>query len=134
MLVLSRKIGEVITVGSSVKVTVLSYDRGVVRLGIEAPKSIPVHRKEVHDKIVEMNKKAAKTQLQAFKDAISNTSVVFDKSRISKVTKKDLDNSTFIMSDKSSLVIKEEVKQENNLLIKQKINNKVKSNKNKTKK
>lgn len=134
MLVLSRKIGEVITVGSSVKVTVLSYDRGVVRLGIEAPKSIPVHRKEVHDKIVEMNKKAAKTQLQAFKDAINNTSVVFDKNRISKVTKKDLDNSTFIMSDKSNLVVKEEEKQEDGILIKQKINNKVKSNKNKTKK
>ncbi|MFY8161685.1 MAG: carbon storage regulator CsrA [Candidatus Kapaibacteriota bacterium] len=134
MLVLSRKIGEVITVGSSVKVTVLSYDRGVVRLGIEAPKTIPVHRKEVHDKIVEMNKKAAKTQLQAFKDAINNTSVVFDKSRISKVTKKDLDNSTFIMSDKSNLVVKEEVKQEDGKLIKQKNINKVKSSKYKTKK
>ncbi len=134
MLVLSRKIGEVITVGSSVKVTVLSYDRGVVRLGIEAPKTIPVHRKEVHDKIVEMNKKAAKTQLQAFKDAINNTSVVFDKSRISKVTKKDLDNSTFIMSNKSNLVVKEEVKQEDGKLIKQKNINKVKSSKYKTKK
>jgi carbon storage regulator len=134
MLVLSRKIGEVITVGSSVKVTVLSYDRGVVRLGIEAPKTIPVHRKEVHDKIVEMNKKAAKTQLQAFKDAINNTSVVFDKSRISKVTKKDLDNSTFIMSDKSNLVVKEELKQEDGKLIKQKNINKVKSSKYKTKK
>jgi carbon storage regulator len=134
MLVLSRKIGEVITVGSSVKVTVLSYDRGVVRLGIEAPKTIPVHRKEVHDKIVEMNKKAAKTQLQAFKDAINNTSVVFDKSRISKVTKKDLDNSTLIMSDKSNLVVKEEVKQEDGKLIKQKNINKVKSSKYKTKK
>ena len=51
MLVLSRKIGEVITVGNSVKITVLSFDRGVVRLGIEAPKNIPVHRKEVHDKL-----------------------------------------------------------------------------------
>lgn len=80
MLVLSRKIGEVITVGSSVKVTVLSYDRGVVRLGIEAPKSIPVHRKEVHDKIVEMNKKASKTKLQAFKDAILNNTVNFNNS------------------------------------------------------
>lgn len=108
MLVLSRKIGEVITVGSSVKVTVLSYDRGVVRLGIEAPKSIPVHRKEVHDKIVEMNKKAAKTKLQAFKDAISNTSVVFDQSRISKVTKREFDKSTFVMSDKTITDVTEE--------------------------
>jgi len=78
MLVLSRKVGEVITVGSSVKVTVLSYDRGIVRLGIEAPKSIPVHRKEVHDKIVEMNKKASKTKFQAFKDAILSNTVSFN--------------------------------------------------------
>lgn len=75
MLVLSRKIGEQITVGNSVKVTVLSFDRGIVRLGIEAPKSIPVHRKEVHDKIVEMNKKAAKTEIGALKNAISTGGV-----------------------------------------------------------
>lgn len=80
MLVLSRKIGEVITVGSSVKVTVLSFDRGVVRLGIEAPKSIPVHRKEVHDKIIEMNKEAAKTEFKAFKTALSLADVKFRKS------------------------------------------------------
>lgn len=72
MLVLSRKIGEVITVGSSVKITVLSFDRGVVRLGIEAPKTIPVHRKEVYDKIIELNKKAAKTNIMSLKTAISN--------------------------------------------------------------
>ena len=78
MLVLSRKIGEVITVGSSVKVTVLSFDRGVVRLGIEAPKSISVHRKEVHDKIVEMNKQASKTQFLALKNAISGSNVLFE--------------------------------------------------------
>ncbi len=71
MLVLSRKIGEVITIGTSVKVTVLSFDRGVVRLGIEAPKSIPVHRKEVHDKIVEMNRQAARTELAALKMAMN---------------------------------------------------------------
>jgi carbon storage regulator len=73
MLVLSRKIGEVITVGSSVKITVLSFDRGVVRLGIEAPKTIPVHRKEVYDKIIELNKKAAKTDIMTLKTAISKS-------------------------------------------------------------
>lgn len=73
MLVLSRKIGEVITVGQSVKITVLSFDRGVVRLGIEAPKTIPVHRKEVYDKIIELNKKAAKTDIMTLKTAISKS-------------------------------------------------------------
>jgi carbon storage regulator len=81
MLVLSRKIGEVITIGPSVKITVLSYDRGIVRLGIEAPKSIPVHRKEIHDKIIEMNRAAARTQLSALKNAISKSNVNFDKGK-----------------------------------------------------
>ncbi|MDQ1266611.1 MAG: carbon storage regulator [Bacteroidota bacterium] len=77
MLVLSRKIGEVITVGTSVKITVLSFDRGIVRLGIEAPKSIPIHRKEVYDKIIEMNRTAAKTDLSALKTALSISGVKF---------------------------------------------------------
>lgn len=75
MLVLSRKIGEVITVGNSVKITVLSYDRGVVRLGIEAPKSISIHRKEVFDKIISINKKASKTEIGMFKDKIINSDI-----------------------------------------------------------
>ncbi len=79
MLVLSRKIGEVVTIGNSVQITVLSYDRGIVRLGIKAPKSIPVHRKEVHDKIIEINKHAAKTELNALKNAIANSGLKFTK-------------------------------------------------------
>lgn len=75
MLVLSRKIGEVITVGNSVKITVLSFDRGVVRLGIEAPKSVPVHRKEVYDKIIEVNTQASKTDVNAFKNLIQSKSI-----------------------------------------------------------
>lgn len=51
MLVLSRRIGEVITIGNSVKITIIGFDRGVVRLGIDAPKSIAVHRKEIFDHI-----------------------------------------------------------------------------------
>ena len=78
MLVLSRKIGEVVTVGTSVRITILSFDRGVVRLGIEAPKSIPIHRKEVFDKIIDMNRQAAKTELNALKNAISKTDVKFN--------------------------------------------------------
>lgn len=103
MLVLSRKIGEVITVGSSVKVTVLSFDRGIVRLGIEAPKSIPVHRKEVYDKIIEINKQSAKSEISALKDALSASAFTFDEDTakdkaLSKVinfaskSKKDIDN------------------------------------------
>ncbi|MCX7909403.1 MAG: carbon storage regulator CsrA [Ignavibacteria bacterium] len=79
MLVLSRKIGEVITIGSTVKITVLGYSRGVVRIGIEAPKSIPVHRKEVYDKIIELNRQAAKIEIEKLKTAMKNASVKFNK-------------------------------------------------------
>lgn len=72
MLVLSRKVGEVITIGSSIRITVLSHERGVVRLGIEAPKSVAVHRKEIYDKIIEANKSASKTEPGALKRALAS--------------------------------------------------------------
>ncbi|MCX8050817.1 MAG: carbon storage regulator CsrA [Chlorobi bacterium] len=70
MLVLSRKIGEVITIGNSIKITILSYDRGIVRVGIEAPKDVPVHRKEVYDRIIELNRQAAGATPDTLKQAI----------------------------------------------------------------
>lgn len=70
MLVLSRKIGEVVTIGNAITITILGNDRGIVRLGIEAPRDIPVHRKEVYDKIIEMNRQAAQTNISAFKKAL----------------------------------------------------------------
>ena len=53
MLVLTRRGGESVRIGDDVTVTVLE-DRGrPVRLGIDAPKEIPVHRAEVHERIRE---------------------------------------------------------------------------------
>ncbi len=51
MLVLSRKQKESILINENVVVTVLSIQGDRVRLGIEAPREIPVHRKEVHEAI-----------------------------------------------------------------------------------
>lgn len=47
MLVLSRRIGEAVMIGNDVKVTILSVDHKQVRIGINAPKDVPVHREEV---------------------------------------------------------------------------------------
>lgn len=47
MLVLTRKIGESIQIGPGVTVTLLEVDRNKVRLGIEAPRSVPVARTEL---------------------------------------------------------------------------------------
>ena len=51
MLVLSRKVGEIIYIGQFITVTVAEIRGDKVRLGITAPKDIPVHRHEVKDRI-----------------------------------------------------------------------------------
>ena len=51
MLVLSRKPNESIVINDDIVVTVLAVECGKVRLGIEAPREIPVHRQEIHEKI-----------------------------------------------------------------------------------
>jgi len=58
MLVLSRKDGEGIRVGDEIVITIVSTSGGQVRLGIEAPAEITIHREEIYDKIVEANRQA----------------------------------------------------------------------------
>ena len=52
MLILTRKIGEAIYIGDDVEVRVLSVSGEQVRIGISAPKDIPVHRQEVRERII----------------------------------------------------------------------------------
>lgn len=49
MLVLTRKAGESIVIGENVVVTVLEIRGGQIRLGVDAPRDVSVHRAEVHD-------------------------------------------------------------------------------------
>ncbi len=58
MLVLSRKYNESIVINDQVIVTVVEIRGDKVRLGIDAPKEVPVHRREVHDKIKEAERRA----------------------------------------------------------------------------
>ena len=51
MLILTRRIGESLVIGDDVVVTVLDQKAGQVRLGVEAPREIPVHREEIYDRI-----------------------------------------------------------------------------------
>ena len=51
MLILSRRIGRSIEIGEKITVTVLEIKDGQVRLGINAPREIPVHREEVAERI-----------------------------------------------------------------------------------
>jgi carbon storage regulator len=52
MLVLSRKRGQQIQIGDNISVTVLGVHNGTVRLGFEGPADVPIHREEVHQRIV----------------------------------------------------------------------------------
>jgi carbon storage regulator len=61
VLILTRKLGESITIGDDIKVTVLGVYGRQVRLGVEAPLKVVVHREEVYLKIKEENRKAART-------------------------------------------------------------------------
>lgn len=51
MLILTRKVGETIVINDTILVTVLQVKGGQVRLGIEAPKDVSVHRQEIQERI-----------------------------------------------------------------------------------
>jgi carbon storage regulator len=53
MLVLSRKVGEKILIGDNIAVTVVRVAQGVVRLGVEAPKEMPIVREELKGQLTE---------------------------------------------------------------------------------
>jgi carbon storage regulator len=59
MLVLSRRVGEMIRVGDDVTVTVLEVRGDVVRIGIQAPRSVAVHRAELIVELENSNQEAA---------------------------------------------------------------------------
>ena len=58
MLVLTRKIGEGIIIGDDIKITVVELKGGGVRIGIDAPREMKIHRQEVFDRIKQENKEA----------------------------------------------------------------------------
>lgn len=59
MLVLSRRLGESVVIGDDVVVTVLEVRGDVVRIGVDAPRSIQVRRQELLEELEETNKSAA---------------------------------------------------------------------------
>jgi carbon storage regulator len=59
VLVFTRKRNETIMIGDGVEVRVLRIGREGVRLGVTAPASVPVHRREIYDQIRDENQKAA---------------------------------------------------------------------------
>jgi len=59
VLILTRKLGESIRIGDEVQVTVLSVQGNSVKIGVNAPRHLSVHRQEIYDRIVDENRRAA---------------------------------------------------------------------------
>ena len=53
MLILTRKVNETLMLGDAVSVTVLGIKGGQIRIGINAPRDVAVHRQEVYEKILQ---------------------------------------------------------------------------------
>ena len=58
MLILTRRVGEMLMIGDDVTVTVLGVKGNQVRLGVDAPKSVAVHREEIYQRIQQEKQQA----------------------------------------------------------------------------
>ncbi len=65
MLALTRRCNESIMLGNDIEITILEVKGDHVKIGVNAPKSMPIYRKEIYTQIQEANAEAAKTETSA---------------------------------------------------------------------
>jgi carbon storage regulator len=65
MLALSRKLNESVVIGGNIEVTILEIKGDQVKVGISAPRNLPIYRKEIYAQIQEENKQSAGKQNRA---------------------------------------------------------------------
>ncbi len=68
MLVLTRKPDQTIAIGDQIKVRILEIGNGFVKIGIDAPRDMPIYREELYDKLKQLNIEAAKLDMESLKD------------------------------------------------------------------
>jgi carbon storage regulator len=71
MLILTRKLGEQITIGDDITIKLLEVKGTQVKLGIEAPPNISIHRKEIYERIREENLRSSEVDLSDLSEAAS---------------------------------------------------------------
>ncbi len=84
MLIFTRKAGQRIRIGDDIEIAILEVKKGNIKIGINAPKGLPIHREEVYQRILEENRLAAQSPF--------NETIDFDDLSIEKTNnqKKDL--------------------------------------------
>ncbi|MBN2654478.1 MAG: carbon storage regulator CsrA [Nitrospirae bacterium] len=68
MLVLTRKQGQLINIGDDIKIKIVEVGQNFVRLGIEAPREMPVYREELYEKLKQLNTEASQLDIDKLKD------------------------------------------------------------------
>ncbi len=68
MLILTRKLGENIRIGDKIRIIVLDIKGGQVKLGIDAPPNVAVHREEIYERIREENRRASGISAKAIRE------------------------------------------------------------------
>ena len=71
MLVLSRKTGQSIVINENIELSILEVQGDQIKIGIKAPKSVKIYRKEIFVEIQEENKKAATTNVSGVSDVLA---------------------------------------------------------------
>lgn len=80
MLILTRKVGESIIIGDQIEIILAELNNNAVRIGINAPKELAIYRKEVYERIMKENQKAAKATIEI--PALDKLNLLLSKKKI----------------------------------------------------
>jgi len=73
MLILTRKLGESIIIDDNVQISVIEINKNNIKIGVNAPRDLPIYREEVYLKIKEENAQASSSGIIDFADFASST-------------------------------------------------------------
>jgi carbon storage regulator len=81
VLVLTRKVNEAIQLGEDISITVVSIDADRVKIGIDAPRSLKIFRRELLSEIAGINKEAAEAAAVSLNDGLEGLKDAFSKKK-----------------------------------------------------